>query len=347
MAPPSDEEGISEEEELRIRQKVVEGLELAIEDVIPDEKHREITKTEREKLIYFAIRKFDLPITYSWYLAGAKTAYTPAPSTETTSPEESSLPSPEEFVQPKVNDTDPEVQQYKEFFRSESFFDDYDLESVYFTGNTDFLYDFYESCAKDKYSDLYIESTRLREKLRNLDEEIDRGSSSASLADWGGGTDDGILSRNQEEKIRRQVSTVHMELAQLEGFDETRQPVTEGTNVIESVLTKLTHLSSLNKDQTDLVLDLGDFFYHNVWKYPALKISVETATGPNAEVRASQHREWFNGFDDTLESRIEELSEDHQQAGLAPTIEEFGANEDPQEMVAFHSMTRDVIDPTK
>lgn len=347
MAPPSDEGGISEEEELRVRQKVVDGLGQAIEDVIPDDKQREITKTEREKLIYFAIREFDLPITYSWYLAGAKTAYTPAPSTEAPSPEESSLPSPEEFVQPEVSDTDPEVQQYKEFFRSESFFDGYDLGTVYFTANTDFLCDFYEAFADDKYTDLYIESTRLREKLRNLDKEIDRGSSSASLADWGGGTDDGILSRNQEEKIRRQFSTVHMELAQLEGFDKTRQPVTKGTDVIESVLTKLTHLSSLNRDQTDLVLSLGEFFYNYVWKYPALKISVETATGPNADARARQHKEWFDRFDGTLEARIEELSEEHLQAGLAPTIEEFGANEDPEEMVVFHSMTRDVIDPTK
>lgn len=347
MAPPSDADGISEDEELRIRQKVVDGLELALNDEIPDEYRREITKTESEKLIYFAIREFDLPLTYSWYLAGVKTAYDPSTSTATASPQGTVTAGPAEFGQPQPTDIDSEVRQYREFFRSESFFGDYDLRTVYFTANADFLCDFYDEFADDQYTALYVHSTRLREKLRNLDEAIERGSSSASLTNWGAGTNDGLLSPHQEEEIRRLVSALHMDLGQMDGFDETRKPVAKGTDVIESVLTKLTHVSSLNDEQTDLVNELGEFFFEDVWKYPALKISADTATGPNADMRERQHSVLFDHFDDLLEERIEEVSEQHRQAGLKPTIEEIGANENPEAMAFFHSITREVIDPTK
>lgn len=347
MTPPQGDDGISEQEELRVRQNVVDGLELALDDVIPDGMRREITKTEREKLIYFAVREFDLPITYSWYLAGAKTAFTPDSPVGTTSPEAPSVPTPDEFVQPEASDTDPEVQRYREFFRSQTFFDDYDLRTVYFTSNADFLCDVYEEFAREEYTDLYIHSTRLREKLRSLNESIDRGTPNASLTDWGAGAEDGWLSPHQEEEIRRLVSDLHLDLGRLDGFGETRTPVTKGTDVIESVLTKLTHVSSLNVEQTALVNGLGEFFYEYVWKYPALKISADTATGPNAGIRKRQHGNIFRHFDGILQERIDELSEQHQRAGLDPTMEEIVANENSEAMAFFHSTTREVIDPTK
>jgi hypothetical protein len=236
---------------------------------------------------------------------------------------------------------------YREYFRNTTFFGDYDLREVYFTANPEFLCDFYEEFAEEKYTDLYVHSTKLREKLRNLDEAIDRGSEEVSLSEWGGGTDDGLLSPHKEEEIRRLVSSVHMDLAQLDGFEATRVPVTQGTDVIEDVLAKLTHLSSLTETQTDIVNGLGDFFYHYVWKYPALQISVETATGPNSDERKREHQLLFSRFDDILQRRISTLTTAHREADLETTIEELGANEDSEAMAYLHSLTREVVDPTK
>lgn len=352
MVPPSNQDDVSREEELRIRQKVLTGLELALDDVLLDgqsDSRRPITKTEQEKLLYFAIRDKNLSLTYSWYLAGAKTAYDSTEPETPTTPQQPPAPDSTEFGEPQPDNThsDPEVEEYREYFRTTTFFDNYDLKKLFYTDKTEYLCDFYEAEADEKYTKLYIHSTELRELLENLDETIDRGSASSSLSNWGAGSESGLLSPNKEEEIRRKVSSIHLELAQLDGFDVTRTPVTRGTDVIENVLTKLTHLSAIDEEQEELVNGLGDFFYDYVWKYPALRISVETVDGPNASLRKRKHQMRFGVFDEVLQDRINTITEEHEKAGLEPTIEEFGTYEQPEVMAQFHGLTKGVIDPTK
>ena len=173
MAPSSPPDDISDADEDKIREQVLEGLRLALNDEFlspRDTERRDLTKTEEEKLLYFAIQKFDLPLTYSWFLAGAKTKSNSGSSAQDgsfspTSPHLnlSTAASPTSIPLDRSN-TDPEVERYREYFQNENFFKDYNLKKVVYTGKTEFLCDFYETFAAE-YDDLYIHSTKLRQRL--------------------------------------------------------------------------------------------------------------------------------------------------------------------------------------
>lgn len=56
--------------ESELKDQLLDALEETIED-IPTVDMEYATKTKIQKLLYYAINEFDIPITYSWYLAGA------------------------------------------------------------------------------------------------------------------------------------------------------------------------------------------------------------------------------------------------------------------------------------
>lgn len=56
--------------ESKLKDQLLDALEEAIED-IPTVDIEYATKTKIQKLLYYAIDEYDIPITYSWYLAGA------------------------------------------------------------------------------------------------------------------------------------------------------------------------------------------------------------------------------------------------------------------------------------
>jgi len=350
MAPSSPPDDISTDDEDELREQVLDGLRLALDDELAGGStvnRRDLTKTEEEKLLYFAIRDLNLPLTYSWYLAGVKTDSDAGTSEQASSPP---TPSPnlsiaasthnESGEQPGVSS---DVERYREYYRDTVFFDNYTLKDVVYTGKTEFLCDFYRACADDKYEDLYVHSTKLREKLEQIDELVEGPDQETTLSDWGSGSDDGVLSRNEEKKFRRLVSEIQLDIARMDDFDECRLSVRKATDEIEIILTKLTHLSSLTDKQQELVNGLGDFFYKFVWQYPALKISTETATGPNEEALREKHAQRFSRFHTTLSRRTQELREDRVKAGLSPSSEEFAANEDGEMMASVHKMSRDYL----
>lgn len=339
MVPPNDSTDISLKEERVIRSKVLHGLKLAVDDELGADS-RKLTATEREKFTYFVIRDLDLPLTYSWYLAGAFMHADPSSQ----SPADDRSGEQEYGGLHADTQTDSDVQRYRRYFRETEFIEGYHLQQIVYTKQADFLCDFYEKCAPEEYTDLYIHSTELRAELKRLDEYVERDSTNASLSDFGSGIDDGLLSRHREERIRRLVSHLHIDLAQLDGFEKTRGPVSAGTDVIENVLTKLTHLSSINEDQKNLVTTLDDFFYNTVWKFPALKISAETATGPNGGQLETRHSRRFDSFENILPKRANRVANKHRDAGLEPTIEEFTANEEAEDMQFVHELTNDVVD---
>jgi len=114
MTPPTPGANNPYSEEEPYADALLRGIELAVEDVF-DDPGRNITRTEQEKLCYFAIKEFDLPVTYSWYLAGAytKVAGEPdnAPGRMTTNTG---------GVRRDHGETE-EVQQYRDYFASEVF----------------------------------------------------------------------------------------------------------------------------------------------------------------------------------------------------------------------------------
>jgi len=120
--------------------------------------------------------QFDLPVTYSWYLAGAytKVAGEPdnAPGRMTTNTG---------GVRRDHGETE-EVQQYRDVGQHPRFFDDYDLREVWYTRKFDFLQQSAEECVPDELHRLYL--SRLRTSgmhLETLDETIEQETTNHSL----------------------------------------------------------------------------------------------------------------------------------------------------------------------
>lgn len=347
MVPSSPTDDISDSDEDELREQVLDGLRLALNDELAEGStmnRRDLTKIEEEKLLYFAIRDLELPLTYSWYLVGVKTKSDTGSSAQIASPPSPngshSIPSVSEESEPERSNVNSEVERYRQYFRESTFFDDYTLKKVVFTDKTEFLCDFYEACADEKYVNLYVHSTKLRQKFEKIDNLIEVTDKDVTLSDWEGGSEDGIISQNKEKKFRRLVSKVQLDLARTEGFNECRIPVRKATDEIEIILTKLTHLSSLTYQQKEIVYDLGDFFYNTIWRYPCLKISAETATGPNEDALRREREREFSTFHNNIQRRTETLREKRIEEGLCPSSEEFTANEKSEVMDSFHKAAR-------
>lgn len=340
MTPPTPGANNPYSEEEPCADALLRGIELAVEDVF-DDHGRNITRTEQEKLCYFAIKEFDLPVTYSWYLAGAhtKVAGEPdnAPGRMTTNTG---------GVRRDHGESE-EVQQYWDYFASEVFFDDYDLREVWYTGKFDFLRDFYQECAPDKYTALYITSTDIREHLETLDETIERETTNHSLSDFGGGSQEGLRSESGEREFRLLISDLHLELAEIDELSEIVDLVTRGTDVIEQVFAQLTTIESISSEQETVLQDLAPYFYYGVWRYPALYISTQTAEGPNRHHLVEEHADRFTSFHENLLSRRNRLSERCADADLYPRAGHHSQRVDEEQMAHLHAMAREVLEGTE
>lgn len=336
MAPPSPDPNSPYGEEEPTANALLRGIELAVDDVI-DSVDRKITRTEQEKLCYFAIQEFDLPITYSWYLAGAYTRVAGEPDDAPTR----KLTDKAGYTQDYGEDE--EVQKYRNFFASETFFDDYDLERVWYTGKFEFLRDFYQEYADDEYTDLYLASTNIRECLENLDDTLERDNTNHSLADFGATSETNLLSKSDEKEFRLYVSDLHLELAQIDELTEITSLVTRGTDVLEQVYAKLTALESINKEQEVVLQDIGPYFYYGVWRYPALYISTETAEGPNKQHLIEDHERRFSEFHEELLSRKAHLQERCNNVGLYPDAGHHTNRVDDEQVAHLHEMSKEVI----
>ena len=349
MAPSSPPDDISDADEDDLREQVLEGLQLALNDEFlgpGTTSRRDLTRTEEEKLLYFAIDEFNLPLTYSWYLAGAKTKSNVGSSAQDSSAGTTSAnmnlsvgPSPT-ATNTNTSDTDPEVERYREFFRTETFFGNYNLEKVVYTDKTEFLCDFYREFADEEYKDLYVHSTKLRQKLEDIEELIETTNQDTTLSNWGAGSDSGALSVSKEKEFRNLVSKFQLALAGIDDLNECRLPVRQATDEIEIVLTKLTHLSSLTVEQREFLDGLGDFFYDSIWRYPTLKISENTAEGPKSNTLSTKRGRQFSTYDKKLHSQTEAFQQKRIEAGFTPSTEEFAANENDAVMESIHNMAR-------
>ena len=340
MTPPTAGANNPYSEEEPYADALLRGIELAVEDVL-DDPGRNITRTEQEKLCYFAIKEFDLPVTYSWYLAGAytKVAGEPdnAPGRITTNTDRVR----------RDHGENKEVQQYRDYFASEVFFDNYDLREVWYTGKFDFLRDFYQEYAHDEYTDLYLTSTDIREHLETLDETIERETTNHSLSDFGGGSQEGLLSDSDERELRLLISDLHLELAEIDELSDIVDLVTRGTDVIEQVFAQLTTLESITSEQEAVLQDLAPYFYYKVWRYPALYISTQTAEGPNRHHLIEEHASRFTSFHEDLLSRRNRLSERCADTDLYPRAGHHSQRVDEEQMRHLHDMAREVLEGTE
>ena len=308
-------------DEWQLRADVHAAVERAVDQTL-ESPGREITDVEEEKLAFLVIDEFDLNLTYSWYIAGTKTAvgYDDT-GAGPTGPEEPSLDDEQvEFGGITAQVDSDRVQQFTDYLAAETLFDGYGLRDVWYTQRHEFLHDFYDKFAPEAYEAAYLASTEIRRQLADLDEDSGRQAESASLSQFGV-DEQPLLSSSDEEAFRHAVSKLHLALARGDELSETTEAVTAGTDLIERTLDRLTRVQPSTDEQWELIRELSVFFFHTVWKLPSLVISIQTAQGPNAQELREKRVRTLNGFEESVQRERDNLRSRLADADLLPTID--------------------------
>lgn len=283
-------------------------------------------KTKVQKLLYLAIDEFDIPITHSWYLAGAvvpvRSIGPDTLSGQDVSPEYPSGPSLDSISDSVVSSEADSPPLDPIMFTGDSDTDSemaspFDLEAyasrdeivlflrqvipeVWHEQTMRFLQNFYEEMSPDEYQLLYIESTHLRTHLAGVEEAIKNHIN---------GQNPPRSIKALRNSIELSISDLHFYLRQNPKLRETFDIVVEGTDLIEDAIMMIDQrpLSEFTKSDRQLLTELQEFFYYYVWKYPCLLISQETAAGPSADELRSKHETAFENFEERVRNQRENL----------------------------------------
>ncbi|NHN41856.1 hypothetical protein G9C85_09460 [Halorubellus sp. JP-L1] len=299
------------DEEREVANKVLRAIDLAIEDEI-ESLDRRITRLEQEKLCYFAIEEFNLPITYSWYVEGAYTRVAGDPDGAVN---RITADSPNALQDPGEDD---DVNKFREFFRSTEFFGDYKLRDIWYTNRYEFLKDFYKAESPSDFTDLYISSTNIRQQLSEISKSLATQNKNRSLAEFTDADSASAITDDVEQEFRLSISDFHLELASIEKFEDLMDVLSQSTNILEHILARLTELDSPSESQEAVVADLNDYFYYGVWRFPALYISARTATGPNSHHLIDEHVREFESFHGEFVPRVKRMESQAKQESLLP-----------------------------
>ena len=331
------------ETESDLVEQLLDDLADAINDS-PEVDPAYANKTKIQKLLYFAIEEFDLPVTYSWYLAGAvipdrsigpssllglrDDVASPASPTVTRTDdevgkEESSAIDPVLFNDTAGPSSSPA--DLRDYVSRDELIALYRrvLPTVWHEETMRFLQNFYQETAPERYRLLYIESTHLRTHLSDLTTTLESHLANETPA------------RSVSEirnAIELSVSDLHYYLRGDERLRETFDLVVDGTGLIEDALLMLDQSSpsAFTPDHLDAVRRLQDFFYYYVWKYPCLLVSQATATGPRADELRAEHAATFETFDDEIRDEQATLRSTLADVGLYPGPNDYPPVDDQE-----------------
>ncbi len=195
------------------------------------------------------------------------------------------------------------------------------LPDVWHQNTMQFLQNFYVSHAPKEYRELYLQSTHLRTRLREVEEAI-------ALHVDGEQTDQDISSL--AKAVGLEISDLHYSIRKSDSLSATLSDVVCGTDLIEDGLMMLSQMEpeELTPTHREIVGEMQDLFYYWVWRLPCLIISQETATGPSAKILRSQRQEQLASFDERLRKRCREFERTLEQAGLKPAHTDYEVPDD-------------------
>lgn len=342
-------------------------------------------KTKLQKLLYLAIDEFDLPMTYSWYLAGAvlpgdhatltdlESAFNDLPNTETPStPMEDDTTTDEDTTsnsningtanasaeeQFDVTDVDTEIEdETRDPVSDETSAtpENSSIDPILFTGSESydvadpaepttalgkrradvvdfyvsvipevwrqntmrFLQNFYLEHAPSTYRNLYVQSTHLRTRLRDIEMAID---------DRLHGTQPDQVISELVKAAELDISDIHCTIHSSETLSTTFDSFVRGTDLIEDGLIMVDQRApeDLEHDHLSAIRSMQEFFYYYVWRYPCLIISQETAMGPSAESLRTSRQRRIEDFDAEIAREADRFERELADAELKPTYMDY------------------------
>lgn len=270
---------------------IQEGIQIAM--------HRQgvdaaaIDRIKFNKLAYFAIQEYDIPVTFGWY------KYGPAP---VNAANHSSTVRPVRRDEIVAADT-PRLQNGR--FRSPEeysyfFTDDFaEFDTLVETPTKEYLVEFYFQHAPKSYRDAYIASAELQQTIDAIGTDASWGDREAML---------GTLERRYRRLVR--------ETRSIPTLDEAVPALVAYGDLLLDVVESAVELGDLSASQRRFLDRVTDSFYGGAWNYAALLISrdtVDLSPGSNqSKLRTSIEddvRDLRTGYDVEIERLRERASE--------------------------------------
>lgn len=276
-------------EENQILKDILEGLGAAMHEKDLDE--RDLTQVKLNKLLYFAINNFKLPITYSWFKFGVSLDAN------------SQVDTRKVVIQPLDafrNPTEPRIQrpgtryyspeEYYYYFRD----DVSELESIFEDDSKEYLITFYENYAPPEYQTIYTQNALLQKAIDAVRNSEQPGTHASEIID----------------DADQAIKSLNYELMTNELFDDV---VDYHLNYVDLLRDTLATSADLGDEMTDsqesLLVELIDFYYSHSWKFITLAISEDTAQGPNRRELVSGTLDEMSALEKTYEDELSVLRE--------------------------------------
>lgn len=274
------------EEEQEIIDDLHEGLALAVRehDRLGSDSLQYINETKLQKLIYLAIRNFDLPVTYSWYLAGAHIsvnevsvdslkAHCHTINRNLYRDGELSVDDRPDIT--RRSNVGFSVEEYQKFFLEE-------VEDVWFTRLNEYLESFYQKYAPERYKTLYLRSLEMRELFNQLLLKAGSGQGQQTMLDK---YVDGIITVSISSEFSHIIDDIELELVTHDTLQSTAE---DFSRFGEELLNLIEHIENegrgeISENERMLIDKANEFFFYQAWKQPCLRISRNTAKGPNKD----------------------------------------------------------------
>jgi hypothetical protein len=321
--------------------KIENGLKLAVEDDPDLDWTEDGTRIRRQKyteqaVSYFTQSDEDAVLTSSWYKFGK--TYPAAPSG--TNIWDGYFRSPE-IQQSEIFAAS--LEEIIHFFTHEA--DQPKLNAKYwFLPTLDFLENFYNYHAPERYKNLYLENVELRRVFADTSHEINslrrnQSSSATSLSDFGGGQ-----TVDYYKRVGRTAARIQMELATTVELKESLNPFREFTDLVEDVFMKLAEIeqSNLTAHHQRVIDSLEEFYNDTAWEYPAAIVMLHTAEGPNRSWVIDQAEQRLDTLRKTYEAELEHQRRLCAEAGLLPSASDYpGSDDDVESAISNHMRTVD------
>lgn len=325
---------------------VLEKVETALKQAVrqhPDLSWEYGTRIKRQKYVYIAVKHFtqsddELPVTYSWYKFGA--VLPASPQTGTIGPVSTQMPTPDAresgiFSTP----FDKLVKFFEEGLSSPEL-----NEEHWYASDLDFLMSFYENYVPTEYQDLYLGNIELRRKLSETIETLKRQCDGTKSQVPTTGI---VLSEDDYKTVGQAAARMHLGVVGVEYLGETLSEVRRFTNLVEDAFLTLSRSdhSEVTDTQLAAIEKLEENYNEWVWEYPALLISRETATGPNASTLRKWSAQKHFSVEDNLQREINDAARICREAGLVPSSNQYPKRGDEIEesvkKIALSTMRRD------
>lgn len=307
MLTPGDEESLL----MDIKEGILHALYLGKQEGRFNEDGIHLDKIRINKLQYVVNEDRDLGLTFGWF------KYGPAPEDVTT--EDGLVLKP--LPRGEISQLEESRLPSKDFLSTEAFAyyflrelgDEFD-RIVTADETKVYLEDFYQQYAPNdeyaaKFTDLYIESTRLQQVLDTISEDSSWHDNSTS----------------HYYELEKRLGVVIEELSRLESLEPTIKPMEEYRRLLTSVVAEADSQDELSTAQQAFINHLIRVFYRTIWDFVGQEISLQTMRGenvdelrPDVEATVERYREgsWRQDID-SLESRRSAL-------GLEEDLDDVG-----------------------